>query len=97
MTKPKPRIGRPPQDPGLDRWHGSTLRVLRQSKELSARQLAEAIGFSKSAVLRWERSEPGNAHAKDRNPPTKEQLRALAVFFKVTQVTFSRVARVVIR
>ena len=44
---------------------GALIRALRQNKQLTQRQLADAIGVSDKAVSKWER---GCGHA-GRRPP----------------------------
>jgi len=92
---PRPTLGRPTQDSGLPAWHGHTLRLIRLSKGISARELGRKLNVSKSTVLRWERSEPrGPKPASGANAPTPDQVRQLATTLGVSQITFSRASQV---
>lgn len=92
-TKTTPR-GRPRHDSGLARWHGGALRARRTMAGVPVRELADALGVGKTTVCRWELSIPGQARGRDRNTPTREQVSALAKFFKCPRVAFSRAPKI---
>ncbi len=55
---------------------GNQLRSLRESAELSLREVAGQIGIDTSLLGKIERNE---------RQPTKEQIKQIAVFFKVDE------------
>ena len=54
---------------------GERLRELRQENKLSAKQLGEKINVSDATVIRWENNVMN---------PTIDDLKSIAVFFKVS-------------
>lgn len=63
---------------------GSTIKSLRKQKQISQKQLAEAIGVTAAAVSKWE---------KETCYPDLEHLPPLADFFSVTTDRLLNIAR----
>lgn len=87
MADKKQQRGRPRHDPGQP-WHGDALRVRRNLRGLTVQGLADALGVAKSTVLRWESSVPGAKRPS--NPPSREQLRAIAQYFGCPMRAFTK-------
>jgi transcriptional regulator with XRE-family HTH domain len=87
MTPPKPKRGRPANDPGLRKdWSGAALRAQRNVAGYTLKTLSAAIALrevtvGRSTIGRWERGE---------NAPNAEQLAALCDVFGCRPTVFSK-------
>lgn len=83
MKKPKAKLGRPANHPGLKAWNGRALRLRRLSHEppLSLQEVADQLGVAPSTVSRWE-----NGY----NAPAHETVLRLAELLGCPFVTFGK-------
>jgi len=73
-------------DPGLENWCGSALRLRRVAAGMTLKEVAEELQSSISTIARWEMEE---------HPPPAQTVERMAEIFFATPSDFSRPPRVV--
>ena len=73
-------------NPGLEQWNGSSLRLRRLAANMTLRELAEKLNSSTSTIARWE---------SGTHPPPAETVHRLAEILFANPDDFSREPRIV--
>lgn len=79
-------MSRRPNNPGIPKWCGESLRIRRLYAGWTIRELAESVGVTKTTVHRWERNE---------NAPTSDDLERLSRRLDVSPSVFATPPKIV--